>query len=92
MLKIRLEKRTTEIIEAESPIYAFVQKGEEEIFVRIDEEKFQKIEIFLTGEISIFTCHSNGFVNERWYLYRSTKEGWEMALKKAKNYINNFNK
>jgi hypothetical protein len=91
MIKIRFEKTTYSTEERESPFYAHKLEGDKNIYMKFDEEIFYRIDIYIFGRgIFISTGRYGDYVDEKWYLYRSTKEEWEMALKKAKNYINNF--
>lgn len=92
MIKIKYKQIKHFIEEFESPLYSHKLEGDKNIYMKFDEEKFYRIEIYCFRRgIFISTGRYGDHVDEKWYLYRSTKEEWEIALEKAKNYIiNNF--
>jgi hypothetical protein len=74
-------------IDIEFPFYAYEQSEEEEIFLKIDGDRFYQITNHLYGKVEIFICKYSGSIASIWYENQSNKEKWDIGVTIANNFV-----
>lgn len=88
-IKVRQREPIINETEVELPFYSYVQEDLNDIFVKVDETKLHRID-FSPGAIEAFCCDRGSSLSKYWFDNPCTKEKYDNAVKRLKEYINNF--